>query len=293
MYKILVQTLATLAITVFLVGCGGDNPTGQSSPTPTAMSDPVAQELVVYTPEGGRFVFNGIESLMKANGFSYDIRIMEGVTTELTIKGLQEGAFDLIFLHRLPRPEEEIEFFELLQVNVAIFTHPATSVDNLTTEQIAAIFSGEITNWSEVGGHDQEIIVFILPEFDSNTDALRSVALGEKPFVETAQQFPDETSVLLSATGIPGGIGYVTWATKKYLELVDPDRKNHEFHAVSIDGMAIGDPDYPMTVVIGFGYLPERADFLEPLLGWMAEFLDSPQGNVLLQLFDVSTTVEE
>ena len=39
-----------------------------------------------------------------------------------------------------------------------LLVHPANSVDNLTVEQVRAIFKGEITNWSEVGGPNRDIV---------------------------------------------------------------------------------------------------------------------------------------
>ena len=289
-----VSIVAWLVVSLtMLFGCGGDDSTGQPVATKTAITDQSMQELVIYTPEGGKLVSNLIEIFMRASGLTYKVRIFEGVTTTLSMEGLKDGTFDLVFMHRRPRPTERIEFLEILRSNVAIFTHPDASVDNLTAEEIAAIFSGEITNWSEVGGSNQDIIPFILPEFESHTEALRAVALGDTPFSESARFFPNERSLILSVTGIPGGVGYASWATKKYLEIIEPDRADPEFHIVSVEGITLDDPSYPIFLVVGFGYLPEREAYLNPFLDWITEFLDSSQSELLLQLFDVSTTVEE
>ena len=190
MYKCLIRSLVIFAISSIIIGCNGDNSSGQPAATNTAARTPTGREVVVYTPGGGRFIYSMVKGRMAASGLTYDVKIMEGVTTDLTIKGLKDGMFDMIFLHHPPEPEEGIEFFELARVNVAIFTYPDISFDSLTTGQIAAIFSGEITNWSDVGGRNQDIAVFRLPEFDSTTEALQDLALGEKPFVESAQMFP-------------------------------------------------------------------------------------------------------
>jgi hypothetical protein len=282
-----------VVLLILLVGCGGDDSPLLQQATDTPMTNQVNQELVVFAPEGGKFVFGGIERFMRASGLNYEIQVMEGLTTDLVIDGLKDGAFDMVFIQRHSKRHEGITFFELFRVNVAIFTHPDVGVDSLTTEELTAIFSGEITNWSQVGGRDQEMALFILPESDSITEAVRTVMLGDRAFSEAAHPLPSEKSVIQSATGIPGGVGYATWATKQYLELVGPERAENEFHAVLINGMALDDPDYPLSTIVGFGYLPERSELLEPLFAWITEFLDSPQGQKLLQLFDVSAPAVE
>ena len=65
--------------------------------------------------------------------------------------------------------------------------------------------------------------------------------------------------------------------------MVSPDTKQLVFHTVSVDGKALDDPDYPLSIVLGFGYLPEREAFLRPLFEWITEFLSSDQGPVEIQ----------
>jgi hypothetical protein len=239
MCKNLTQTLAIVAMEIIVIGCNRNNSYDQSMAINTTVMETSPQKLVVYTPKEGKHVFSVIKRSMVASGLPYDVKIMEEATTELTIRGLKDGMFDLIFLHLPPRPDEGIKFFELVRVNVAIFTHPNISVENLTTGQIATIFAGEITSWSDVGGSNQDIAVSVLPEFDSPTEVLRNVILGGKPFAESAQIFPDETSVMISAAGIPDSSDYASWVTKKHLEFAQPNAKSHEFHAISVVGMAV------------------------------------------------------
>lgn len=52
--------------------------------------------------------------------------------------------------------------------NVVVITHPSNPVKELTTEQLRGIFSGEIRNWSEVGGNDHPINVVLRNEDSSN-----------------------------------------------------------------------------------------------------------------------------
>ena len=79
-----------------------------------------------------------------------------------------------------------VEYVEFGQSGVAVYTHMNVGVTNLTAEQVMALFSGEITNWSEVGGPDASIILYVRDEGDSSTKAIREQAIGETPFPATA-----------------------------------------------------------------------------------------------------------
>jgi phosphate transport system substrate-binding protein len=281
--------LRGLLLLFALAGCRANEHNSALPATNTPPAHETSQELVVFTPSGGRLIFESVELFMEARGLTYDVKVLEGMSTELVMEGLREGTVDLVFMHRRPRPDEGVAFYELAYANVAIFAHPDVGVDTLSREQIAAIFSGEVTNWSQVGGADQDIVVFILPEYDSVTVALRNLALGDSAFSSSAYITPDETSVLLSAIGIPGGVGCATWATKKYVDLSRVAGEGRAFHTISIEGVAINDPGYPMGIVVGFGYLPAREEFLKPLFDWFDDFLVSPQGQFFLQMFEVQS----
>jgi phosphate transport system substrate-binding protein len=274
-----------VALLFLIASCSGDNTSEVPAATDTPTHDTTVEELTIFVPAGGILIFSGIE--MFASELPYNINLMEGMATDVVIEGLYNRTLDLVFLYRRPKPDEEIAFFELVQTNVVIVTHEDVGVDNLTSEEITDIFSGEITNWSQVGGQNQEIILFVLPEFDSITEALRAGALGERPFSESVHIFSNETDVMLSAISIPGGIGYASITIKKYLEMIDSNKEDSDFNIVSINGITIEDPAYPISIVFGFGYLPEQEDFLQPLFDWIIELWKTPQGKQLLALFGI------
>ena len=272
-----------------LAACGVAHSTAPSATPPPPASEPARQAIIIYAPEGSQYVLNALKPYLADNALPYEIKIMVGTTTDRTMQGLENDTFDMVFMHRRPKPDERIAFWDLLQLNVAVFTHPDVGVDALTTEQVVRIFSGEVTHWAEVGGRDQAIVPFILPEFDAITEVLREVGMGDRPFSASAKSFPNEASVMLAATGVPGGIGCATGATRKYIELIDLAAARREFHTVAIDGMTIDDPDYPLSIVVGFGYLPEKEAFLTPVFDWIDTSLRSPSGQQLLELFDART----
>ena len=109
---------------------------------------------------------------------------------------------------------------------VAVIVHESNPVDNLTIEQITAIFRGEITNWSEVGGPDAGITVVsreagsgirstfesfanLLDEFEVDGEILMASAIDINP--PTNLVISSGTGgVIASVSGNPNAVGYVT-----------------------------------------------------------------------------------
>jgi phosphate transport system substrate-binding protein len=70
---------------------------------------------------------------------------------------------------------------------VAVVTHPSNPVKDLTLEQLAKIFKGEITNWKDVGGPDQPITVYMGQPISGTAEFLRQSVLGNEFFSSDAK----------------------------------------------------------------------------------------------------------
>jgi len=94
-----------------------------------------------------------------------------------------------------------------------IINSSVTGVGSLTLEQIAAIYSGEITNWKDVGGNDKEIAV-IAREDGSGTrecfDTVMSSTVSGWKMKSVVSQFASTGAVTNAVTSTPGAIGYVS-----------------------------------------------------------------------------------
>lgn len=58
---------------------------------------------------------------------------------------------------------------------IVVVTHPSNKVKNLTMDQVKQIFTGEITNWSELGGDDMEIVVVSREDGSGSRDAFQEI----------------------------------------------------------------------------------------------------------------------
>jgi phosphate transport system substrate-binding protein len=58
---------------------------------------------------------------------------------------------------------------------IVVVTHPSNKVKNLTMEQLKAVFTGEVTNWKELGGDDMEIVVVSREDGSGSRDAFQEI----------------------------------------------------------------------------------------------------------------------
>lgn len=58
---------------------------------------------------------------------------------------------------------------------IVVVTHPTNKVKDLTMEQVKQIFTGEVTNWSELGGDDMEIVVVSREDGSGSRDAFQEI----------------------------------------------------------------------------------------------------------------------
>ena len=87
-------------------------------------------------------------------------------------------------------------------------------MEDLTVEQIAGIYTGEITNWSEVGGENTEIVV-IGREAGSGTRSGFEEITGTEDACQYRQELTSTGDVITAVSQNPGAIGYASLASVK------------------------------------------------------------------------------
>ena len=92
---------------------------------------------------------------------------------------------------------------------IAVVVDPANTVTNLTKDQLISIYTGETTNWSEVGGADQAIVV-VGREAGSGTRGAFEELLEIEDACAYANELDSTGAVMAKVASTPGVIGYVS-----------------------------------------------------------------------------------
>ena len=97
---------------------------------------------------------------------------------------------------------------------IAVIVNTENSVEDLTIEQIAAVFTGEITNWSELGGIDAEIVL-VGREAGSGTRSGFEEIVDVEDACVYRQELTSTGDVITAVSQNPGAIGYASLASVK------------------------------------------------------------------------------
>jgi len=117
--------------------------------------------------------------------------------TTQSFRNLKDGLCDILIVgqpNAAVFDEMEAEGFEYELETIAtdglIFVvNENNPVDNLTTEQIRGIYTGKITNWSEVGGNDEAIVPFQRNEGAGSQALMVKLIMGDTPMMQPPQEY--------------------------------------------------------------------------------------------------------
>ncbi|PTM58094.1 phosphate ABC transporter substrate-binding protein PstS family protein [Desmospora activa] len=129
---------------------------------------------------------------------------------------------------------EKVEDHQVFVVGMGPVVHPEVGVDELTQEQLIDIFTGEVKNWKEVGGKDQEIVLVNRPESSGTRATFAKFALdNNEEFRGKGGIEEDSSGTVQKIVGeTPGAIGYLAFSyfndkvTPLKLDGVEPTDEN-------------------------------------------------------------------
>ena len=131
------------------------------------------------------------------------------------ITAVAEGSADIGLASRDLKDEEEEQGLTgtvVAKDGICVVVNTENTVSELTLDEIAAIFSGEITNWSEVGGEDGEIVVIGREAGSGTRDGFESITDTEDICVYS-QELTSTGAVITAVEGNPNAIGYASLAS--------------------------------------------------------------------------------
>ena len=133
------------------------------------------------------------------------------------ITAVSEGRCDIGLASRALKDDEKAAGLKetvLALDGIAIIVNPENKVSDLTVEQIAKIYTGEITNWKDVGGDAAEIVLIGREAGSGTRDGFESIT-GTKDSCKYRQELTSTGDVITTVAGNPNAIGYASLASIK------------------------------------------------------------------------------
>lgn len=155
------------------------------------------------------------ESFMEANSgttFTYN-----PTGSGSGIQAVSEGRCDIGLSSRALKDDEKTSGLKettLALDGIAIIVNPQNPVQDLTLEQIAKIYTGEITNWKDVGGEDAEIVRIGREAGSGTRDGFESIT-DTKDACQYRQELTSTGDVIATVSQNPNAIGYASLAAIK------------------------------------------------------------------------------
>ena len=199
MKKILSMMMTLLLILPVMTGCSNEGSKSVTTDGSTSMQKVIGGLGEAFQSETGiSFTYNPTGS---GSG----------------IQAVSEGRCDIGLSSRELKEEEKnsgLVGTVLAYDGIALIVNTENKVVDLTLEQIAKIYTGEIKNWSEIGGNDQEIVLIGREAGSGTRDGFEAITDTEDKCVYR-QQLTSTGDVITAVSQNPGAIGYASVASIK------------------------------------------------------------------------------
>lgn len=230
--------LSAAVVAVGVMGCGGNAATDSNADAnTTSQAADAATDTTASADLSGKITLAGSTSMEKlANAMAE--AFMEKypnvtVAPEFTgsgagLESLAKGTVDIGDASRALSDDEKaggaVENIVAID-GIAVITDSENAVSDITSEQLAQIYTGEITNWSDLGGADEQIVVIGREAGSGTRDAFEEIN-DVKDACNYAQELDSTGAVLAKVAATPGAIGYVS------LDVVDDTVKALQLNSV-------------------------------------------------------------
>lgn len=252
----------TAVIIAAAVACGT-----QPDETGRIGGEPTTVEIRIAGAGGTTGVLKGLGEEYSRINSNVSFKYLEGSGSGGGVKGVAADILDLGAMSRKPKDSEiltGISYIAFAEERVAVVTSPDLFLPELTIDQVRAIFTGEIDNWSSVGGPNESIGLIIREEDDSNTKIIRTGILGDRPFSESATLMTSESDAKKALNSATNAIGYLAYSGIVVGGLsVNP---------VALDGLHPADVDgeYPLpSRSLGVAFLPEKYEKIQGFVDYI------------------------
>ena len=206
-----------VAAAAALTACGGSASSAAASSTSAAAGSTASSTAAALSGNvatgGSTSMKNVIAALTE--GFT---EVEPGVTVSYDptgsgagITGATDKTLDIGLSSRALKDDEkaDVEGTTIALDGIAIIVNNASKVEDLTVDQLKQMFTGEITNWSEVGGDDGEIVLIGREAGSGTRDGFESI-VDVKDSCKYAQELTATGAVISAVEANPLAIGYAS-----------------------------------------------------------------------------------
>ena len=204
-------------------------------------------------------------------------------------KALAAGQADIWASSRPVKEKEVASFMEQADLSalnsehviaidgLAILVNPKNTLQQLSKAQLKQLFSGQIKNWSELGGPNLAVAIYARDEQSGTWDTFKTLVLGDAKLVKSAKRYESNDQLSDDVSKDPGGIGFTGFASvreSKALAIADGNSP-----AIAPSRLSIATEDYPLSRRLFFYTVGTPKD---PLVRDYLEYVQSNAGQTVV-----------
>lgn len=156
------------------------------------LSEELAQEFMARHP--------GVNVIVRGGGSNVGIAAAHAGTADLGSSSRELTATE----------KTGLDLHEVARDGIAVVVHPSNPVSNLTTEQIRRIFAGQLTNWRQVGGQNERIMVVIRDARSGTRGAFEELVMDRRKVTRSAVEQESTGAVMSIVSQTRRAIGYIS-----------------------------------------------------------------------------------
>lgn len=190
------------------------------------------------------------------------------------IDAVRSGKADIGLVSRAVTDEEKslVDDVEVFAMDgIAVIANKNYNIENLTVSQAKKIFSGQIVNWSDVGGENTRINVYSREESSGtrneflNLLGLNSIfdTTKEKKLTDRATVYNSSEEVKKAVAGDKSGIGYIS------MTALDKTVKDIAVDDVKINAQNVGDENYKLVRNFSFVIAKDESEAADDFIDWV------------------------
>lgn len=208
-----------------------------------------SEELTIVGTGSGTAILKAIGEAFHQHNPEITIQVPKSIGSGGGIKAVGRDEYLLGRVARGIKEKEQpygLTYVPYAYIPIVFFANNSVTVENLSEQQILDIYSGEITNWQEVGGSDAKIRVVMREEGDSSLGVLLKAFSGFKDITITSKakitfSDPETEDTVLKTTGV---IAYGSYPNVKVIDV----------NVLKISEKTASESDYPYVGTLGFIY---------------------------------------
>lgn len=282
--------LVVIVMLAVLAACGGGNDEetsgeaggGDGNADNAEASDDVSGSVTVAGSSAMQPLVGAVAEVYEEENSEASIEVQAG-GSGAGLSQVAAGQVDIGNSDLFAEQEDEIDAGELVDHRVAVVgmapvVHPDAGVDDLTEEELIDVWTGEVTNWSEVGGEDQEITLVNRPDSSGTRTTFVEHALdGAEPADGITEDSSNTVRQIVSET--EGAVGYLAFSyfddniTPMSVDGVEPTAENVQSGDFPIwayqHSYTNGEPEGLMEDFLDFMQSEEIQETLVPEQGYI------------------------